>query len=73
MAGPRPISGAPRDGSKVTVRWTSGDGVENESLAQFRSDDNGTGWWAYVDSDTQKRIEPHSWLPEPGEELESDE
>ena len=26
-------------------------------------DEGDTGWWAYVDSDTQKRIEPHGWTP----------
>lgn len=72
MTTKRPIATAPKDGSKVTVYWTDRDGQENESIAQFRSldrlkaaggqwDDSDTGWWAYVDSDTQKRIEPHSW------------
>ena len=74
-----PITTAPRDGSKVTVFWTDRDGQENESLAHYRSperlrstggdwDESDAGWWAYIDSDTQKRIEPHSWLSSPGEE-----
>ena len=72
MDAKRPIATAPKDGRKVTVYWTDRDGQENESLAQYRSldrlqaaggdwDESDTGWWAYVDSDTQKRIEPHSW------------
>lgn len=72
MTTKRPIATAPKDGSKVTVYWTDRDGQENESIAQFRSldrlkaaggqwDDSDTGWWAYVDSDTQKRIEPYAW------------
>ena len=24
-------------------------------------DETDAGWWAFVDSDTQKRIEPHAW------------
>ena len=76
----RPIDTAPRDGRKVTVYWTDRDGQENQSIAHFRSldrlrrgggdwDDGDAGWWTYVDSDTQKRIEPHSWS-RPGEEEE---
>ena len=72
MSAKQPIATAPRDGRKITVYWTDRDGQENESLAQYRSldrlkatggdwDDSDTGWWAYVDSDTQKRIEPHGW------------
>jgi hypothetical protein len=72
MSAKLPIATAPTDGSKVTVYWTDRDGQENESVAQYRSlarlkaaggqwDDNDEGWWAYVDSDTQKRITPHSW------------
>lgn len=74
MAERQPISTAPRDGSKVTVTWTDGDGVENESLAQYRDpkrlsqtggtwDDSDAGWWVFVDGDTQRRVEPHSWRP----------
>ena len=72
MDAKRPIATAPKDGRKVTVYWTDRDGQENEFLAQYRSldrlkaaggdwDESDTGWWAYVDSNTQKRIEPHSW------------
>lgn len=68
---PKPIDTAPKDGRKITVHWTDRDGVENTSIAQYRSpeslkspghwDAGDAGWWAYIDSDTQKRIEPHSW------------
>jgi len=74
MAEPQPIATAPKDGRKVSVLWTDRDGQENESIAQYRSldrlqraggewDESDAGWWTYVDSDTQKRIEPHSWRP----------
>lgn len=72
MSTKRPIATAPKDGSKITVYWTDRDGQENESIAQYRSlarlqaagghwDASDEGWWAYIDSDTQKRIDPHSW------------
>jgi hypothetical protein len=70
------IGTAPKDGRKVTVYWTDGDGVENESVAQYRASGSGgwdaadAGWWAYVDSDTQKRISPHSWRPQDAEDEE---
>lgn len=78
MSDPKPISTAPLDGRKVTVYWTDADGQENESIAQYRSldrlkasggdwDENDAGWWVYVDSGTQKKIEPHSWRA-PGSE-----
>lgn len=74
MGNPQPIAGAPKDGRKVTVVWIDRDGQENQTIAQYRSPDmlkqagaeadaSDAGWWAYVDSDTQKRIEPHGWLP----------
>ena len=76
---PKPIAAAPKDGRKITVYWTDRDGQENESIAQYRSaeklqaagdfDESDVGWWAYVDSDTQKRIEPHSWAT-PGDDEE---
>jgi len=83
MAETQPIATAPKDGRKVAVLWTDRDGQENETIAQFRSldrlkqaggewDESDTGWWAYVDSDTQKRIEPHSWRPPPGAEDEEE-
>lgn len=79
MSSKRSIDTAPKDGRKVTVYWTDGDGVENETIAQYRSperlkaaggdwDEGDAGWWAYVDSDTQKRIEPHSWRAPGGDE-----
>ncbi len=77
---PNPISTAPKDGRKVTVHWTDRDGVENTSIAQYRSaerlkalgdpDPSDTGWWAYIDGDTQKRIDPHSWSDRAEEEGE---
>lgn len=85
MGNPQPIAGAPKDGRKVTVVWTDRDGQENQTIAQYRSpemlkhagaqwDESDAGWWAYVDSDTQKRIEPHGWLPaDASDDAESDE
>ncbi|MCV3239334.1 hypothetical protein [Mesorhizobium sp. ZC-5] len=72
MAARKPIDTAPKDGRKVQVYWIDADGQENESIAQYRSlerlkaaggewDESDAGWWAFVDSDTQKRITPHSW------------
>ena len=69
---PRPIDTAPRDGTKVTVHWTDRDGRESTSIAQYRLaaqlrraggdwDQADEGWWTYVDSDTQIRIDPHGW------------
>ena len=73
MAARKPIDTAPKNGRKVQVYWTDADGQENESIAQYRSlerlkaaggewDESDAGWWAFVDSDTQKRITPHSWI-----------
>lgn len=81
MSDKKPIATAPKDGSKITVFWTDRDGQENESIAHFRSlarlkagggqwDESDEGWWAYIDSDTQKRIEPHSWLQPGGDDEE---
>lgn len=74
MAARQPIDTAPKDGSKVTVYWTDGDGVLNESIAQYRSAErlkalggdvnpSDIGWWAAIDGHTQKKIEPTSWRP----------
>ena len=74
MSGARPIATAPMDGSKITVLWRDRDEQENRSIAQYRSvqrlkptggdwDETDEGWWAFVDSDTQIRVEPHSWKP----------
>ncbi len=85
MATGRPIASAPTDGRKVTVYWTDRDGQENESIAQYRSldrlkasggqwDESDAGWWAYVDGDTQKRIQPHGWAgPDDGEDEDDGE
>ncbi len=59
MADRKPISSAPTDGSKVTVMWKDSAGVINESIAQYRDG----GWWVYIDSDTQKKVDPTSWRP----------
>ena len=59
MADRKPISTAPTDGSKVTVYWKDANSVINESIAQYRDG----AWWTYIDSDTQKRVEPTSWRP----------
>ena len=61
MPARQPISTAPKDGTRVTVYWTDGDGVANESIARW--DREGGGWWAFTDSSTQKKIEPTSWRP----------
>ena len=77
MTDRQPITSAPKDGSKVTVYWTDGDGVMNESIAQYRSaqrlkaaggdwDESDEGWWVDIDSDTQKRVEPTDWRPRRG-------
>lgn len=74
MPNARPIATAPMNGSKVRVFWTDADGQQNESIAQYRSaemlkalggdgDTTDVGWWAFIDSSTQKKIEPHSWKP----------
>ncbi|MDH6234185.1 hypothetical protein M2281_004799 [Mesorhizobium soli] len=79
MPNPMPIATAPKNGIKVRAFWTDADGQENESIAQYRSaemlqalggdgDANDIGWWAFVDSHTQRKIEPHSWKPLNGEE-----
>lgn len=69
---PKPIETAPRDGRKVTVQWRGRDGVESSSLAQYRDgagDPTDAGWWVFVDSETQKRVQPHSWTgPEDAED-----
>ena len=81
----QPIATAPKDGRKITVLWTDRDGQENESIAQYRSvnrltamggdwDESDAGWWAYVDGDTQKRIQPHGWAaPDDGEDKDDGE
>ena len=71
MAEREPISTAPKDGSRVTVYWTDGDGVMNESLARWNAEDR--AWWAYTDSNTQKKIEPKSWRPAAAGADEADE
>jgi hypothetical protein len=61
MAERQPIETAPKDGSRITVYWTDGDGVMNESVARWDQDDG--AWWVYTDSSTQKKVEPTSWRP----------
>ena len=63
MAERKPIASAPKDGSQVTVSWTDGDGVTSESLARWEDG----GWWTYIDSDTQKKVDPTSWRPASGD------
>lgn len=81
MSERQPISTAPKNGSKITVYWTDADDQENESIAQYRSlerlkasggdwDETDAGWWAFIDGNTQKRIEPHSWSQTGGDEEE---
>ncbi|MFC4625921.1 hypothetical protein ACFO1V_12000 [Daeguia caeni] len=70
-----PIDSAPMDGSKITVVWTDDDDQRNESIAQYRAldrlrasggqwDENDAGWWTFIDSRTQRRIEPTAWIVE---------
>ena len=69
---PRSMETAPRDGTAVTVQWRDREGVENVSLARYRSGDpSEAGWWVFVDSDTQKRVEPHGWIPAGADDGES--
>lgn len=73
MASRQPMSTAPTDGRKVTVYWTDENGVQNESIGQYRSaerlrtigdaDETDAGWWTFTDSSTQKKIEPQGWKP----------
>ena len=62
----------PGTGERSRSTGPTGTGRKTSPLAQYRSldrlkatggdwDESDTGWWAYVDSDTQKRIEPHGW------------
>jgi len=64
MAERQPISTAPKDGTRVTVYWTDGEGVMNESIARWSAEDK--SWWAFTDGSTQKKIEPASWRPSSG-------
>jgi len=70
-----PISTAPVNGTRVTVLWTDEDDQENESVARYHSleqlragggdwDETDTGWWTFIDSRTQKKIEPTAWISE---------
>ena len=74
MSKNQPISTAPKDGSKIQVFWTDEDGQENQSIGQYRSvdrlkagggewDETDAGWWIFTDSQTQKKVSPHSWQP----------
>ncbi len=70
-----PIASAPKDGRKITVVWTDDDDQRNESIAQYRSldqlragggqwDEADTGWWTFIDSRTQRKIDPTAWISE---------
>ena len=61
MAERQPISTAPKNGSSVTVYWTDGNGVANESVGRWDSEDN--AWWVFIDGDTKKKVQPTSWRP----------
>ena len=76
-----PIDTAPRDGRKVRVFWTNADGEESESIARYRDldrlrgaggdwDDADSGWWIFVDGQTQRRVEPTAWATESDDEEE---
>ncbi len=66
MADRQPISSAPRDGTRVTVYWTDGDGVMNESIGRWDSEDS--AWWVYTDGHTKKKVEPTTWRPASSED-----
>lgn len=70
-----PIASAPKDGSKVSVIWIDEDDQRNESIAQYRDpdrlkltggqwDESDAGWWTFIDSKTQRKIEPIAWVVE---------
>lgn len=61
MAERQPISSAPKDGSQVTVYWTDGDGVMNESIGKWDASDK--AWWVSTDGETKKKVTPTSWRP----------
>lgn len=78
-----PITTAPRDGRTVTVHWTDFDGKNNESPARYRDlnqlqkaggdwTESDSGWWTFIDSTTQKKIEPTAWIENPDDEAEDD-
>jgi len=73
MATRRPISTAPRDGTRVRLVWTDRDGQENEAPGRYHSaerlrrsggdwDASDEGWWVFVDSATLNRIDPQEWV-----------
>lgn len=70
-----PIETAPKDGRKITVIWIDDDDQRNESIAQYRTleqlragggqwDEADTGWGAFTDNKTQRKIEPTAWIRE---------
>lgn len=78
-----PINTAPKDGRSVTVLWTDFDGKNNESPARYRNldqlkkaggdwNESDSGWWTFIDSTTQKKIEPTAWIENPEDEAEDD-
>ncbi|PWL17468.1 hypothetical protein DKP76_11895 [Falsochrobactrum shanghaiense] len=78
-----PIDTAPRDGSKITVIWMDEDDQRNESIAQYRSlerlrasggdwDETDAGWWVFIDSKRQQKIDPILWVSETEDDEESD-
>lgn len=78
-----PITTAPQDGRTVTVLWTDFDGQLNESPARYRRleqlqkaggdwNESDAGWWTFIDSTTQKKIEPTAWIENPDDEAEDE-
>lgn len=78
-----PIDTAPLDGRTVTVIWIDFDGQTNESYARYRKldqlkkaggdwNESDAGWWAFIDSKTQKKIEPTAWIENPDDEGEDE-
>ncbi len=80
-----PIETAPKNGQKITVIWTDDEDQRNESIAQYRTleqlragggqwDETDTGWWTFIDSRTQRKIEPIAWISEvEGDDDENEE
>lgn len=70
-----PIVSAPKDGRKITVVWIDDNDQRNESIGQFRSlsqlqlaggdwDETDTGWWVYLSSRIQQKVDPIAWIKE---------
>jgi hypothetical protein len=72
----QPIETAPRDGTDVIVFWADETEQDYAAVAWFRRWDDvkdiggdwtrdDEGWWTYVSSVSQVKIEPAHWVPFP--------